>query len=122
MELVIQIKSLLFSFFFGIVFSIVIDTFEKIIYHKKLTFQIINTFLISVFFCLLYFICIKKINYGVIHVYFILMILLGMFFDKRIFRLGKRIKVIIRKINFKRRTWHYLHQSHLNLEMYILQF
>lgn len=101
MELITQIKSLLFSFFFGIIFSIIIDMLEKIIYHKKLTFQIINTFLISIFFCLVYFICIKKINYGVIHEYFILMILIGMFFDKRILKLGKKIKVLINKINFK---------------------
>jgi len=107
MELVTQIKSLLFSFCFGIIFSTIVDIFEKIIYHKKLAFQIINTFLISIFFCLMYFIFIKKINYGVIHVYFILMILIGMFFDKRIFKLGKRIKVLVRlikiKIHFKKK-------------------
>ncbi len=101
MELITQIKSLLFSFFFGIVFSMIIDIFEKIIYHKKLTFQIINTFLISIFFCLVYFICIKKINYGVIHAYFILMILLGIFFDKRTLKLGKRIKELVNKIKIK---------------------
>jgi len=108
MELVTQIKSLLFSFCFGIIFSMIIDMFEKIIYHKKLTFQITNTFLISIFFCLVYFICVKKINYGVIHAYFILMILMGIFFDKRIFKLGKRIKVLVRKIknkiHFKKNT------------------
>jgi len=112
MELIIQIKSLLFSFVFGIIFSITTSILEKIIYHKKIIFEIINTFLISIFFCLLYFICIKNINNGIIHIYFIMMVLFGVVLDKYIFKLGYKLKIIIKKltINFNKNknTWHHL--------------
>lgn len=101
MTLITQIKSLLFSFCFGVFFSFAISMFEKIIYHKKIVYQIINTFLISIFFCLLYFIFIKKINFGIIHIYFILMVLLGMFLDIKLFRLGARIKKLTSHVKFK---------------------
>lgn len=99
MELTIQIKSLLFSYFYGITFSIIISIFEKFIYHKKVSLQIINALLISILFCLMYFIFIRKLNNGVIHIYFILMVLFGMFCDNRMFELGKRIKKLINKTN-----------------------
>lgn len=104
MLLITQIKSLLFSFCFGIIFSIIITLFEKIIYHKKLLFQILNTFLISILSCLIYFICIKKINYGIIHIYFVTMVLIGMFLDIYIFKLGNKIKKVLKKFKLKKDT------------------
>ena len=104
MLLITQIKSLLFSFCFGIIFSTTITLFEKIIYHKKLLFQILNTFLISILLCLIYFIYIKKINYGIIHMYFIIMVLIGMFLDIYIFKLGVKLKKIFKKLKHKKDT------------------
>ena len=115
MSLITQIKSLLFSFVFGILLSILITLFDKIIYHKKMLFQILNTFLISIFSCLIYFIFIKKINYGVIHFYFILILLIGLFLDVYILKIGVKLKQIFIKIKtkiiLKKITWHYLHQN-----------
>ena len=104
MELSLQIKSLLFSFFFGIIFSIVVNLFSNKLYNTRLRYQIINAFIISIVFCLIYFILIKKINNGVIHIYFIFMILFGFINEKRFIKLASRFKKSRLIINFKKKT------------------
>ncbi len=77
MALTIQIKSLIFSFFFGIALFFLIMSCEKILYKGKKIYRILSAFLIAIFSCLLYFILIKQINNGIIHFYFILSIIFG---------------------------------------------
>ena len=79
MVLIIQIKSLIFSFFFGIILYFIINSCEKFLYGNKKVYNILSAFLISILSCLLYFILIKKINNGIIHLYFVLVIILGYF-------------------------------------------
>lgn len=77
MNLNIQIYSLLFSFFFGIIFSICTNLNYRFLFSKKLFFKIIFTFIYIVDFSFVYFFILEKINNGVIHNYFLLFIIIG---------------------------------------------
>ena len=77
MNLKLQIISLIFSFFFGIIFSICTNLNYRFLFSKNLFFKIIFTMIYIIDFSLLYFLIIKKINQGVIHEYFLLAIVLG---------------------------------------------
>ena len=84
MILKLQIYSLIFSFVFGIVFFFVLELFRDFIYNKKIVFRIINA--------LIYFGILRKINYGIIHYYFFLMILLGYCISKYIY-----VKIFVKR-------------------------
>ena len=75
MPLVIQIYSLLFSFGYGIFFFILLELNCKFIYSNNIVMKVLSTFIFVIFNTLLYFIGLKKINNGIIHIYFLLMIL-----------------------------------------------
>lgn len=77
MNLIIQIKSLTFSFLYGVFFSIFFRINSKYLYYEKKFIRIIISFLFSIDMSILYFIILKEINFGVIHPYFIGMIVLG---------------------------------------------
>lgn len=77
MSLEIQIHTLLFSFFFGVCFSLLVTINYKLIYHTKKGYQIICTFLIVIGSILAYFIGIRKVNDGIFHPYAALMIIVG---------------------------------------------
>lgn len=73
----IQIKSMVYSFLYGIFFYYLLKLNYKFIYYSKgLKKLLINMFFIidNVF---LYFIILRYINYGVFHFYFLLSIILG---------------------------------------------
>ena len=86
MILRIQIFSLLYSFFYGIVFYILLEINHKILYNGKLFYRIIISFLFVIFASLLYFIILMKINYGYIHFYFFLCIILGYILCKVVYK------------------------------------
>jgi len=73
----IQIKSIIFSFIYGIFFSFLLNLNYKFIYYSKGILKI----LINIFFVvdnvLLYFIILKFLNNGIIHFYFLLSLFLG---------------------------------------------
>lgn len=77
MNLVIQIKSLLVSFLYGVFFYMFFRMNTKYLYYEKLLVRIIISFLFSLDMALLYFIILKEINSGIIHPYFIGMIIIG---------------------------------------------
>ena len=77
MSLDIQIKSLVFSFLYGIVFAAFFKLNYRYLYFEKLIIRLIISILFSLDMSILYFIILKEINYGVIHPYFIGMIILG---------------------------------------------
>lgn len=79
MNLKVQIISLLFSFLYGICFSFLVNVNYKFLFAKKLVYKILITLLFIIDMSLLYFIIIKRINNGIIHSYFLLMILLGFY-------------------------------------------
>ena len=77
MPLNIQINSLLFSFAFGIVFSLFLDLNHKIIYSSKKLIKFIGTTLVVFLSVLIYFILLLKINNATFHPYELIMIVLG---------------------------------------------
>ncbi len=76
-NLEIQIQSLLISFVYGMFIAFLYNYHYKFIYYKKKWLR----FPFSLVFCLdatlLFFILMLKINYGLIHLYFILSAILG---------------------------------------------
>ncbi len=84
MDLYIQIISLLFSFFYGIFFSLFVSVNYKIIYNDKKWIKLLGTFLVVMVSVLLYFVLLRKINYAVFHPYLLLVLILGFALEKRI--------------------------------------
>jgi len=77
MDIKLQIVTLLVSFFYGIFFSFFLSLNYKFIYNDKKIVKIIMSFLIVIISVLLYFIILRKINYGIFHIYEILSIIMG---------------------------------------------
>jgi hypothetical protein len=73
----IQIKSIIYSFIYGCIFSLLLNINYKYIYYSKG----IKKILINIFFIidnvLLYFLILRYINNGIFHFYFLLSIILG---------------------------------------------
>ncbi len=91
MILKLQVLSLLYSFFFGMVFFILLELNSKFLYEGRMVYRIIVSFLFVIFISLLYFFGLIKINNGVVHVYFFLSLFTGYLLSF----------VIYRKINCK---------------------
>jgi len=77
MNLSTQILSLLFSFGYGIIVSYLFNLNYNFIYKTSLLYKLVINILFSINLGLIYFLLIKVINYGVVHIYFVLMFLLG---------------------------------------------
>lgn len=73
----IQVKSIIFSFIYGGIFSLLLTLNYKFLYN----YNGIKKFLINIFFIidnvLLYFIILNYINNGIVHLYFLISILIG---------------------------------------------
>lgn len=80
MDYKIQLLSFLFSFLFGIFFFITNYFNKKLITNKRMFFQYIITFLYIINIVLFYILILYKINRGVFHIYFLIMVLLGYLF------------------------------------------
>ncbi len=80
MDYKIQLLSFLFSFLFGIFFFITNYFNKKLITNKRMFFQYIITFLYIINIVLFYILVLYKINRGVFHIYFLIMVLLGYLF------------------------------------------
>lgn len=116
MTLEIQIKSLLFSFLFGIYFAHIIKINYKFILPLNKLFRTLGTLLLIVSNVLLYFVILLKINYGLLHIYLILMIILGVYIEYllnklivkyikkwyNLFRVGDNVKKRVTKASKKR--------------------
>lgn len=77
MSLDLQFKTIIFSFLFGIYLSIILGLNYKLIYHDKKLISFFSTFLIIIGSVILYFFLLQKINYGMLHLYGILFIIVG---------------------------------------------
>jgi len=92
MELTVQVKSLLFSFIFGIIYSFIILLSNKLIYHKKMSIKFFVSAFVTLGSSIAYFFTLKTINEGIIHPYFMLSLIIGYYLS---------IKYIICKVNCK---------------------
>lgn len=99
MALRTQIISLLFSFVFGIFFSICTNLNYRYLFTKKLMFKIIITGVYIMDCSLLYFLLMKKLNQGIINYYFILFVALGYLFS--FLKINKYVNILKSKISVK---------------------
>ena len=86
MILRIQICSLLFSFFYGIFVFFLLELNYKLLYTGKMLYKIIISFLFVMFISLLYFYGLLKINNGIIHIYFLIVMFTGYMLSFVIYR------------------------------------
>lgn len=77
MILKIQILSLIYSFFFGVIFFLLLEVNYRFLYEGKLVYRIIISFLFMIIISLGYFLGLLKINNGIIHIYFLLSLFTG---------------------------------------------
>lgn len=77
MNLKLQILSLLFSFSYGIISSYLYNINYNFIYKSTILYRIVINLLFCINLGLVYFILIKIINNGIVHIYFILSLILG---------------------------------------------
>ena len=90
----IQIKSIVFSFLYGMFFSFLLNLNYKFIYYSKGFVKI----LINIFFIVdnvfLYFIILRYINNGIVHFYFLLSLVIGYFSVNKV---SSRIRKIFKR-------------------------
>lgn len=92
MPLDIQINSLIFSFAFGIFFSLFLTLNHKIIYNSKKIIKFVGTALVVFSSVLLYFVILLNINNATFHPYELIMIILGFYIENLIHQKLKRKK------------------------------
>ena len=86
MVLKVQIISLMVSFCYGIFFYLLLELNSRFLYSSHIVVRIIVSFLFVMFHTLLYFLILMRINYGYIHFYFFLCIILGYILCKVVYK------------------------------------
>lgn len=86
MNLKIQCFSFLFSFLFGIFFFLILYFHRKFLFTNLKIFKFINPFVFVLDMSLLYFLGLKKINEGKIHIYFLFVFLIGCYCSCKIMK------------------------------------
>lgn len=84
MLLNIQIYSLLFNFLYGIFFSFILDFHYKFTCKRNVKIKLLLNFLFIINNIFLYFIILRKINGGILHIYFLLVFLLAIFVESKL--------------------------------------
>ena len=79
MDISLQLLSFIFSFSYGIIISYLVNLFYNFIYKTRFIYKVFINILFVINISLVYFLLIKVINNGVIHIYLILTLLLGYF-------------------------------------------
>ena len=77
MSLQVQILSFIASFLFGVLFAFLVNFHYELLFSKKKWFQIVMNFIFVIDMALLYFLVLKWLNGGIVHLYFYGVILLG---------------------------------------------
>ena len=93
MNAIVQIKSLLFSFLYGMLFSYLTSINYKYLFNKQYLIKISFTIIFILDICLLYLYLLLKLNGGYIHIYFIMCASLGFLFSH------KKLQVLIKRIS-----------------------
>jgi len=77
MTLEIQIQSLIFSLVFGMFFALMYNLFYKHLFRGKIVVRVLINLIFILCNTILYFLMLKIINNGIMHSYFIMMVVLG---------------------------------------------
>ena len=86
----IQLKLIVFSFVFGMLFKLFVIKLDKYIHHKNQIYSIINSFSLIMFFALIYFYNVEYIANGILHPYSLLLVIVGYYTYKPIATLLKK--------------------------------
>ena len=84
-----QIISLVFSFVYGIFLAFVHNFNYNLLFNKTKFFKVFLNILLVLDLVLIYFLLIKKINGGIIHPYFYILMVIGFIFN---FNFSKRLR------------------------------
>ena len=104
MNLELQILSLIFSFSFGIVLSYLYNLFYNFLNYKIRRYNILINILFFLNVFLIYFIMLILINDGIIHIYFLFLLILGfLLFLNKSKSLRKIIKVSVNKSKLQKK-------------------
>ena len=104
MSLIIQIKTLLFSILYGFIFSLLLSLLYKYVLKLKKYNQIIFSCLYALINAITYFYILLRLNYGILHPYYIIGFILGFIIERLI------IKAII--VLFKKKWYNNLGESY----------
>ena len=91
MHITTQIKTIIFSIIYGIIFSCLIDVNHKYLTKTKII-NIIITFIFIIISVLIYFILLKNINNGIFNNYEIICIILGFIIENLIHAKVEKIR------------------------------
>ena len=92
MNLKIQIIALVFSFIFGVFYAFLVRVTKRFLFSGKWIISIISSLIFNLLLSLLYFLLLNIINNGMLHIYFLLMFLLGSYSGYCLFRLYSKKK------------------------------
>ena len=91
MNLEIQIQSLIVSFIFGMFSSLLYNVFYFLLYNNKLFIKILSNLTYSILLSLLYFYILYLINNANLHIYFLLLLIIGFIIGNK---KTKKIRII----------------------------
>lgn len=77
MDLEIQLQSLITSLIYGMYLSLIYNILYKYLYSNNIFIKITWNIMFSVIHALIYFQFMKLINEGIIHIYFIVLLIIG---------------------------------------------
>lgn len=92
MKLNLQINLIFFSLIYGIIFSLFLDLNYKLLHHKNIIIKYISTILCTIISVISYFYGIQKICYGILHIYSIILIIIGFIIPNLIFKVIEKLK------------------------------
>lgn len=92
MKLNLQINLIFFSLIYGIIFSLFLDLNYKLLHHKNIIIKYISTIICTSISVISYFYGIQKICYGILHIYSIILIIIGFVIPNLIFKVIEKLK------------------------------
>lgn len=102
MSLTLQIISSIYSFSYGLFLGFVYNINYKFLFNKRKFTRIIFNFIFIVDLVLIYFLLLKRINQGIIHPYFYLLIILGFRITFKKFKFLRKFKFNLLKKTIKK--------------------
>ncbi len=102
MSLTIQIISSIYSVGYGLFLGVVYNINYKFLFNKRKVTKIVFNFIFVMDLVLIYFLFLKRINQGIIHPYFYLLIILGFSITFKKFKFLRKIKFNLLKKTIKK--------------------
>ena len=86
MSLIIQIQSIAYTFIFGIFFSFLFNALYKILFTRSFFLNLITNTIFLFITSTLYFYFLLRVNFGVIHIYLLLVFVASFFLYNHLFK------------------------------------